>query len=47
MINTNVILTREQKSAIAEALDVSLDDLEELRIKASNKGKLPLRMTFP
>ncbi|ECA0164129.1 helix-turn-helix domain-containing protein, partial [Salmonella enterica subsp. enterica serovar Ohio] len=39
MINTNVILTREQKSAIAEALDVSLDDLEELRIKASNKRK--------
>lgn len=47
MINTNVILTREQKSAIAEALDVSLDDLEELRIKASNKRKTSLRMISP
>lgn len=46
MINTNVILTREQKSAIAEALDVSLDDLEELRIKASNKRKTSFKDDF-
>lgn len=46
MINTNVILTREQKSAIAEALDVSLDDLEELRIKASTKRKTSFKDDF-
>ena len=41
MINTNFILTREQKSAIAEALDVSLDDLEDFSmIFKTNIGTL-------
>ncbi len=35
MSNTSVMLTKEQKAIIAEALDVMPEDLEEIKVKAS------------
>lgn len=33
---TSVVLTKEQKSIIAEALEVMPEDLEEIKIKANS-----------
>lgn len=33
---TSVVLTKEQKSIIAEALEVMPEDLEEIKIKATS-----------
>lgn len=35
MSNTNIMLSRQQKSVIAKALDVSPEELEEISIKTS------------
>lgn len=36
---TSVVLTKEQKSIIAEALEVMPEDLEEIKIKANSYKK--------
>ena len=36
---TSVVLTKEQKSIIAEALEVMPEDLEEIKIKANSYRK--------
>jgi len=46
MINTNLTITKEQKSAIAKALDVTVDELEEITIRASTKKKTSFKDDF-
>lgn len=43
---TSVVLTKEQKSIIAEALEVMPEDLEEIKIKASSYKKTSFRDDF-
>ncbi|MCX9042936.1 MarR family transcriptional regulator [Citrobacter portucalensis] len=43
---TSVVLTKEQKSIIAEALEVMPEDLEEIKIKASSCKKTSFRDDF-
>ena len=43
MSNTSVMLTKEQKAIIAEALDVMPEDLEEIKVKASACKKTSFR----
>lgn len=45
-MNTNLTITKEQKSAIAKALDVTVDELEEITIKASTKKKTSFKDDF-
>lgn len=40
---TSVVLTKEQKSIIAEALEVMPEDLEEIKIKATSYKRRPSR----
>ncbi|HHH1674523.1 TPA: helix-turn-helix domain-containing protein, partial [Yersinia enterocolitica] len=44
--NTNLTITKEQKAAIAKALDVTVDELEEITIKASTKKKTSFKDDF-
>ncbi|MEF8296330.1 helix-turn-helix domain-containing protein [Escherichia coli] len=46
MSNTSVMLTKEQKAIIAEALDVMPEDLEEIKVKASACKKTSFRDDF-
>ncbi|EKN6273447.1 helix-turn-helix domain-containing protein [Yersinia enterocolitica] len=46
MMNTNLTITKEQKFAIAKALDVTVDELEEITIKASTKKKTSFKDGF-
>ncbi|HDM8302542.1 helix-turn-helix domain-containing protein [Yersinia enterocolitica] len=46
MMNTNLTITKEQKSAIAKALDVTVDELEEITIKANTKKKTSFKDDF-
>lgn len=46
IMNTNLTITKEQKSAIAKALDVTVDELEEITIKASTKKKTSFKDDF-
>ncbi|EDR7351810.1 helix-turn-helix domain-containing protein, partial [Salmonella enterica subsp. enterica serovar Javiana] len=46
MSNTSVMLTKEQKAIIAEALDVMPEDLEEIKVKASASKKTSFRDDF-
>lgn len=43
---TSVVLTKEQKSIIAEALEVMPEDLEEIKIKATSYKKDVLQGRF-
>lgn len=43
---TSVVLTKEQKSIIAEALEVMPEDLEEIKIKANSYKKTSFRDDF-
>ncbi|HBT2189830.1 TPA: helix-turn-helix domain-containing protein [Klebsiella quasipneumoniae] len=43
---TSVVLTKEQKSIIAEALEVMPEDLEEIKIKATSYKKTSFRDDF-
>ena len=43
---TTVVLTKEQKSIIAEALEVMPEDLEEIKIKANSYKKTSFRDDF-
>lgn len=45
-MNTNLTITKEQKSAIAKALDVTVDELEEITIKANTKKKTSFKDDF-
>lgn len=46
IMNTNLTITKEQKFAIAKALDVTVDELEEITIKASTKKKTSFKDDF-
>lgn len=46
MSNTSVMLTKEQKAIIAEALDVMPEDLEEIKVKASACKRHPFVTIF-
>ncbi|EBW2650779.1 helix-turn-helix domain-containing protein [Salmonella enterica subsp. enterica serovar Newport] len=46
MSDTKIMLTRKQKTIIAEALDVMPEDLEEIRVKASPHKKTSFRDDF-
>lgn len=46
MSNTSVMLTKEQKAIIAEALDVMPEDLEEIKVKASACKKTVMTPTY-
>ncbi|MGY0248140.1 helix-turn-helix domain-containing protein, partial [Klebsiella michiganensis] len=46
MSNTNITLSRQQKSIIAKALDVSPEELEEISIKTSIHKKTSFRDDF-
>ncbi|EDL5929048.1 helix-turn-helix domain-containing protein, partial [Salmonella enterica subsp. enterica serovar Schwarzengrund] len=46
MSNTNIMLSRQQKSVIAKALDVSPEELEEISIKTSIHKKTSFRDDF-
>ena len=43
---TSVVLTKEQKSIIAEALEVMPEDLEEIKIKATSYKKTSFKDDF-
>ncbi|MDN2615745.1 hypothetical protein NDX98_17335 [Enterobacter roggenkampii] len=43
---TSVVLTKEQKSIIAEALEVMPEDLEEIKIKANSYKKNVIQRRF-
>ena len=43
---TSVVLTKEQKSIIAEALEVMPEDLEEIKIKANSYKKTSFKDDF-